>query len=226
MKINKKIKFYQASSSEMFGLEGSSKKNEKTSFFPASPYAIAKTTAHFSTKMFRNAYNIFAVSGILFNHESPIRGLEFVTRKISNEAAKISFGLSKKIELGNINAKRDWGYANDYIIGIWKMMQRKNAEDFVLATGETHSVKEFAELACKIAGISTKCIISKKENLRPSDVKNLQGNSSKARKTLNWKPKISFKQLVKMMVEEDLKRWELHLKGESFPWDIIPNQKI
>ena len=226
MKINKKIKFYQASSSEMFGLEGSSKKNEKTSFFPASPYAIAKTTAHFSTKMFRNAYNIFAVSGILFNHESPIRGLEFVTRKISNEAAKISFGLSKKIELGNINAKRDWGYANDYIIGIWKMMQRKNAEDFVLATGETHSVKEFAELACKIAGISTKCVISKKENLRPSDVKNLQGNSSRARKTLNWKPKISFKQLVKMMVEEDLKRWELHLKGESFPWDIIPNQKI
>jgi len=224
-KINSKIKFYQASSSEMFGNYNIKKKNENTPLLPTSPYAIAKTSAHYLTKMYRDAYGIFAVNGILFNHESPIRGLEFVTRKISNEIAKISLGLSKKLELGNISAKRDWGYADDYIFGIWKMLQQRQPDDFVLATGQSHSVKEFAELACNFAGISKNCIVSKKQNMRPSDVQQLQGDFSKAKKTLQWKPKVSFKQLVKMMVVEDIKRWELHLKGESFPWDVTPNVK-
>jgi len=224
-KINTKIKFYQASSSEMFGNYNIKKKDENTPLFPTSPYAIAKTSAHYLTKMYRDAYGIFAVNGILFNHESPIRGLEFVTRKISNEIAKISLGLSKKLELGNISAKRDWGYADDYVFGIWKMLQQKQSDDFVLATGKSHSVKEFVELACNFAGISQNCIVSKKQHMRPSDVQQLQGDFSKAKKTLQWKPKTSFKQLVKMMVKEDIRRWELYLKGESFPWDITPNVK-
>ena len=221
-KINTKIKFYQASSSEMYGNYKIKKKNEITPLSPTSPYAIAKTSAHYSTKMYRDAYDIFAVNGILFNHESPLRGLEFVTRKISNQVAKISLGLSKKLELGNISAKRDWGHAEDYVFGIWKMIQQKQPDDFVLATGQSHSVKEFAELACKFAGISKNCIISRKQNMRPSDVQELQGDFTKAKKTLQWKPKISFRQLVKMMVDKDFKRWELYLKGEFFPWDITP----
>ena len=224
-KINTKIKFYQASSSEMYGNYETKKKNEITPLSPTSPYAIAKTSAHYSTKMYRDAYDIFAVNGILFNHESQLRGLEFVTRKISNEVAKISLGLSKKLRLGNISAKRDWGHAEDYVFGIWKMIQQKQPDDFVLATGQSHSVKEFAELACKIAGISTNCILSGKQNMRPSDVQQLQGDFTKANKILQWKPKVSFKQLVKTMVDEDIKRWESHLKGESFPWDITPNVK-
>ena len=224
-KINTKIKFYQASSSEMYGNYETKKKNEITPLSPTSPYAIAKTSAHYSTKMYRDAYDIFAVNGILFNHESQLRGLEFVTRKISNEVAKISLGLSKKLRLGNISAKRDWGHAEDYVFGIWKMIQQKQPDDFVLATGQSHSVKEFAELACKIAGISTNCILSGKQNMRPSDVQQLQGDFTKAKKILQWKPKVSFKQLVKMMVDEDIQRWESHLKGESFPWDITPNVK-
>jgi len=225
LKINKKIKFYQASSSEMFGNYNMKKKNENTPLSPASPYAIAKTSAHYSTKMYRDAYDIFAVSGILFNHESPLRGLEFVTRKISNEVAKISLGLSKKLELGNISAKRDWGYAEDYVLGIWKMIQQKQPDDFVLATGQSHSVKEFAELACEFGGISKNCIVSRKHHLRPSDVHQLEGDFTKTKKILKWKPKISFRQLVKMMVDEDIKRWESYLKGESFVWDITPNVK-
>ena len=221
-KINKKIKFYQASSSEMYGNSKIQQKNEDTSLFPTSPYAIAKTSAYYSTKMYRDAYDIFAVNGILFNHESPLRGLEFVTRKISNEVAKISLGLSKKLELGNISAKRDWGFAEDYVLGMWNMLQQKQSDDFVLATGESHSVKEFAELACKFGGISKNCIISKKQNMRPSDVQQLNGDSTKSHKILKWKPKVTFTQLVKIMVDKDIQRWELHLKGESFPWDITP----
>lgn len=223
LKIDKKIKFYQASSSEMFGNYLSKIKNETTPFLPTSPYAIAKTSAHYLTKMYRDAYNIFAVNGILFNHESPLRGLEFVTRKISNEVAKISLGLSNKLELGNIYAKRDWGYAEDYVIGIWKMLHQKQPDDYVLATGESHSVKEFAELACSFAGISKKYIKSKKQFFRPSEVNQLKGDFTKAKKILKWTPKTSFKQLVKKMVDEDIKRWELYLKGETFAWDVTPN---
>jgi GDPmannose 4,6-dehydratase len=219
LKFNKKIKFYQASSSEMFGSEKSIVKNESTPFIPSSPYAISKLYAYWQTKLYREAYGIFAVNGILFNHESPLRGLEFVTRKISNEVAKISLGVSKKLELGNILSKRDWGYAPEYVEGIWKSLQVKNSDDYVMATNESHSVKEFVEKACKIADISLKCLKINKTNLRPFDVNHLQGDSSKAKRKLGWKPKTKFNDLVKIMVEEDIHRWEQRLKGEYLPWD-------
>jgi GDPmannose 4,6-dehydratase len=219
LKFNRKIKFYQASSSEMFGSEKSITKTETTPFMPSSPYAIAKLYAHWQTKLYRKAYGIFAVNGILFNHESPLRGLEFVTRKISNEVAKISLGLSKTLELGNILAKRDWGYAPEYVEGIWKSLHIKNPDDFILATNESHSVKEFVEKACQIADVSTKCLKITKSNLRPFDVDHLKGDYSKAKTKLRWKPKTKFNDLVKIMVEEDIHRWEQRLKGEYLPWD-------
>ncbi|BDQ31821.1 GDP-mannose 4,6-dehydratase [Nitrosopumilus zosterae] len=219
LKFNKKIKFYQASSSEMFGSEKSSIKNESTPFMPSSPYAISKLYAYWQTKLYREAYDLYAVNGILFNHESPLRGLEFVTRKISNEVAKISLGISTKLELGNISAKRDWGYAPEYVEGIWKSLQVKNPDDYVMATNESHSVKEFAEKACEIANISKKHISTSKKNLRPFDVNNLQGDYSKAKRKLGWKPKTKFNDLVKIMVQEDIHRWEQRLKGEYLPWD-------
>ncbi|RZD42827.1 MAG: GDP-mannose 4,6-dehydratase [Thaumarchaeota archaeon] len=217
---NMKVKFYQASSSEMYGNYNSVKKNETTGFSPTSPYAIAKTSAHYTTKMYRETYDMFAVNGILFNHESPLRGLDYVTRKISNQVARISLGLDKKIELGNLDAKRDWGFAQEFVIGIWKMLQQKKPDDFVLATGQSHSVREFAEAACDIAGISKNCVVSNKKYFRPSDVNELTGDSSKAKKILGWKPRITFPKLVKMMIEEDIKRWENFLKKEYFPWDV------
>lgn len=219
LKFNKKIKFYQASSSEMFGSEKSLVKNESTPFMPSSPYAISKLYAYWQTKLYREAYDLFTVNGILFNHESPLRGLEFVTRKISNEVAKISLGISKKLELGNILSKRDWGYAPEYVEAIWKSLQIKKSDDYVIATNESHSVKEFAEKACEIAGISTDCILVNKENLRPFDVDNLKGDYSKAKKKLGWKPRTKFNDLVKIMVEEDIRRWEQRLEGKHLPWD-------
>lgn len=218
-KHKKEIKFYQASSSEMYGVEKSPIKNEDTPFHPASPYAIAKLYAYWSTKMYREAYGIYSTNGILFNHESPIRGLEFVTRKISNGVAKISLGLSNKLELGNLSAKRDWGYAPEYVEGMWKMLQQKKPDDYVLATNETHSIKEFVEEACKVAGISSSKIKSTKQNFRPYDVPDLRGDYSKANRILDWKPRTTFKKLVKIMVEEDISRWQRWLKGEHFPWD-------
>jgi len=170
-KFNDKIKFYQASSSEMFGNEKSPTKNEKTSFQPASPYAIAKLYGHWAVNCYRNAYGMYASSGILFNHESPLRGMEFVTRKISNGVAKISLGITKTLILGNLAAKRDWGYAPEYVEGMWKILQQKKPDDFVLATNESHSVKESVGEACNIAGISTRHIISEKSNFRPYDGK-------------------------------------------------------
>ena len=219
LKFNKKIKFYQASSSEMFGSGKSLVQNESTPFMPSSPYAISKLYAYWQTKLYREAYGIFAVNGILFNHESPLRGLEFVTRKISNQVAKISLGISKKLELGNLLAKRDWGYAPEYVEGIWKSLQVKNSDDYVMATNESHSVKEFVEEACKIANISIKCIKTNKKNLRPFDVNHLQGDYSKAKKKLGWKPKTKFVDLVKLMVDEDIHRWEQRSHGKYLPWD-------
>ena len=219
LKFNKKIKFYQASSSEMFGSGKSLVQNESTPFMPSSPYAISKLYAYWQTKLYREAYGIFAVNGILFNHESPLRGLEFVTRKISNQVAKISLGISKKLELGNLLAKRDWGYAPEYVEGIWKSLQVKNPDDYVMATNESHSVKEFVEEACKIANISIKCLKTNKKNLRPFDVNHLQGDYSKAKKKLGWKPKTKFTDLVKLMVDEDIHRWEQRLNGKYLPWD-------
>ena len=218
-KFNPKIKFYQASSSEMYGNIKSEKKNERTSFSPTSPYAISKVHAFFETQMYRETHSLYTVNGILFNHESPLRGLEFVTRKITNEIAKISLGISKKLILGNLESKRDWGYAKEYVEMMWKMMQQKNPDDYVLATGRSHSVKEFVETACKEAGVSQNCIVSSKKYFRPSDVNHLTGDSTKAKKILGWKPKTSFAKLVKIMIEEDINRWEHFLKKEYFPWD-------
>jgi GDPmannose 4,6-dehydratase len=220
-KFNDKIKIYQASSSEMYGSETTNIKNENTSFHPSSPYAIAKLYAFWTINMYREAYKMHASNGILFNHESGLRGLEFVTRKISNGVAKISLGISNELKLGNLSASRDWGYAPEYVTGMWKMLQQKNPDDYVLATNESHSVKDFVEEACKIVGISSSKIKSTKENFRPFDVQNLQGDYSKAKKKLKWEPKVKFKKLVRIMVEEDIQKWERWQKGEYFPWDAF-----
>ena len=218
-KFNNKIKFYQASSTEMFGVNKSPLKNEKTPFHPVSPYGTAKVYAYWMVNMYRKIYGIYASNGILFNHESPIRGLEFVTRKVSNAVAKISLGLQKELQVGNLSAKRDWGYAPEFVEGMWMMLQQKNPDDYVLATNEMHSVKELIIEACSVAGIPTSKIKSVKHNLRPYDVPNLRGDYSKAGKKLGWKPKTKFKKLVKIMVEEEINRWERWINGEYFPWD-------
>jgi len=223
--INKRIKFYQASSSEMFGKMNETALNEKSKFYPRSPYAASKAFSHYITINYREAYGIFACSGMLFNHESPLRGTEFVTRKITSTLAEIKAGRKKVLELGNYYAKRDWGYAADFVEGIWKMMQARNPDDYVLATGEQHSVKEFTNYAAKLFGFNliwkkdkmndeyavdknTKKIIIKKNKdyYRPSDVSSLKGNPNKAKKKLGWYPKTKFKGLVRIMVDADRKR--------------------
>ena len=218
--FNDKIKFFQAASSEMYGLEKSITKNENTPFHPISPYSIAKVHAYWITRMYREAYGMFAVNGILFNHESPIRGIEFVTRKISNGVAKISLGLEKSLKLGNLSAQRDWGYAPEYIEGIISMMTRKKSDDYILATNETHSIKEFVDEACKVANISNSKIKSSKENFRLHDVQKTKGSYKKAKKELGWSPKTKFKKIVKIMVEADINRWEKFLKNEPQSWDL------
>ena len=220
-KFNDKIRFFQASSSEMYGIEKSVIKNENTAFYPISPYAISKVHAYWMTRMYREAYGMYTVNGILFNHESSLRGIEFVTRKISNGVAKISLGLEKNLKLGNLLAERDWGYAPEYCEGIISMMEQKESDDYILATGETHSIKEFVDEACKIANISNLKIKSSKENFRPQDIQKTKGNYNKAKKKLGWKPKTKFKKIVKIMVEADIERWEKFLKKESQPWDLI-----
>jgi len=207
--VNPKIKFYQASSSEMFGKVTETPQRETTRFHPRSPYGVAKVYGHYVTVNYRESYNIFACSGILFNHESPRRGIEFVTRKISHGVARISLGKQDKLELGNLEPKRDWGFAGDYVEAMWLMLQQEKPDDFVIATGENHSVREFVELAFKAAGISDweKYVVSNKEqHMRPAEVDYLIGDASKAEKELGWKPKTSFKELVEMMVKADLER--------------------
>jgi GDPmannose 4,6-dehydratase len=202
-----KIKFYQASSSEMFGKVTETPQKETTRFYPRSPYGVAKVYGHYITLNYRESYDLFACSGILFNHESPRRGLEFVTRKISNAVARISLGKQKKLLLGNLDSQRDWGFAGDYVEAMWRMLQQKTPDDYVIATGEKHSVKEFVELAFKAAGITDwqKYVESDKpEFLRPAEVDYLIGDYSKAKKELGWEPKTSFKQLVEMMVNADI----------------------
>ena len=206
---NKNIKFYQASSSEMYG--GSTKEpfNENSLLDPKSPYAAAKVFSHNITKIYRDSYGIFAVNGILFNHESPLRGDTFVTRKISRAVGRIYSNLQTKLTLGNLGATRDWGYAGDYVEGMYLMMQHETPEDWVLSTGESHSVQEFAELAFNIVGLNWKdYVITSEKYKRPNEVHDLLGDSSKARKYLNWHPKTSFKELVQIMVEEDVKNAE------------------
>ena len=218
--ISPNSKFYQASSSEMFGLVQQVPQTESTPFYPRSPYAAAKLYAHWITVNYREAYKLYACSGILFNHESPLRGLEFVTRKITNAVAKIKVGLQKDLYLGNLDAKRDWGYAPDFIEAQWLMLQQDIPEDFVIATGEAHTVREFAELAFKEVDLDYKDYVRTDPKLfRPSEVDLLVGDPSYAKKKLGWKPKVMFKELVKIMVQADLEKWERYLKGERFAWD-------
>ena len=199
------VKFYQASSSEMFG-NYSEIKNEHSPFLPRSPYGVAKVFAHNMVNHYREAHDLFASCGILFNHESPLRGLEFVTRRISYELAQIKFKKKTKLNLGNLKAKRDWGFAGDYVEAMWLMMQQDHPHDYVIATGESHSVEEFLSLATEIAGLGDwhDFVEIDKQFLRPTDIEDLVGDSSKARKELGWKPKVNFKELVKMMVEHDI----------------------
>ena len=207
--VDKRIKFYQASSSEMFGMVQQTPQTEKTPFYPRSPYGVAKVYGHFITVNYRESYNLFAVSGILFNHESPRRGLEFVTRKITDAAARISLGMAKELRLGNLNSKRDWGFAGDYVEAMWQMLQEKQPQDFVIATGATHTVREFAAVAFDHVGLNWKKYVKvDKEFYRPAEVNLLLGNPGKARRILGWKPRVSFDQLVRMMVDADLARVE------------------
>jgi GDPmannose 4,6-dehydratase len=201
-----KAKFYQASSSEMFGKVRQVPQNEETPFYPRSPYGVAKVYGHWITVNYRESYDMFAVSGILFNHESPRRGLEFVTRKISNAVARIKLGKQDFVELGNLDAKRDWGYAKDYVEAMHLMLQQKNPDDYVISTGETHSVREFLELACKSAGLGDwqKYHKHNKKYDRPAEVDLLIGDPSKAKKVLKWEPKTKFEELVDIMVKADL----------------------
>lgn len=219
-------KFYFAATSEMFGktyLLTDRPLREGDVFQPMSPYAAAKLYGYWITRIYREGYGLFAANGVLFNHESPLRGLEFVTRKIANEVAKISLGLSKELRLGNLNAKRDWGYAPEYVEAMWLMLQQKEPEDYVIATGEMHSVMEFVQKAFDTVGLNwQKHVKVDKRFLRPLDVPALSGDYSKAKEKLGWEPKVRFDELVKIMVNEEVNRWQRWLKGERFPWDA-PN---
>ena len=202
---DKEIKYYQASSSEMFGGIDNKPLNENSKFIPKSPYAIGKVFAHEMTKIYRESYNLFAVNGILFNHESPFRGETFVTRKITKAVGRISQGIQKKLTLGNLDASRDWGFAGDYVEGMYLMMQHSNADDWVLSSNETHTVREFVQIAFQHVGLDwEEYVQTSKKYERPNEVVHLLGDSSKARNLLGWKPKHSFKDLVKMMVEADV----------------------
>lgn len=210
--VDRGIRFYQASSSEMFGKVLEVPQRESTPFYPRSPYGVAKAYGHFITVNYRESYGIFACSGILFNHESPRRGREFVTRKITETAAKIKLGLAEKLYLGNLKSQRDWGFAGDYVNAMYLMLQQEKADDFVIATGETHSVEEFVSIAFERLELDYKKYVEVDKNLfRPAEVDQLVGDSSKARKVLNWKPTVTFKELVHMMVDSDLKK----LKSET-----------
>ena len=202
---DKEIKFYQASSSEMYGGKSKIILTEESPFDPRSPYAVSKVFAHNMTKMYRDSYNLFCVNGILFNHESPLRGQTFVTRKITRAVGRIHLGIQGKLTLGNLDASRDWGFAGDYTKGMYLMMQHTEPDDWVLATGETHTVKEFAELAFSELGLNWEdYVVTSGKYSRPNEVHHLLGDASKAKKELNWKLETSFKDLVKLMVESDL----------------------
>jgi GDPmannose 4,6-dehydratase len=206
-RVNPDIRFYQASSSEMFGKVREVPQSETTPFYPRSPYGVAKAYGHFITVNYRESYSLFAVSGILFNHESPRRGLEFVTRKISDGVARIKLGLTDELRLGNLDAKRDWGFAGDYVEAMWLMLQASGPDDYVIATGEEHSVHECADIAFAHAGLDASLYIKTDPAfLRPAEVDHLVGDSSKAREKLDWEPRTSFQQLVEMMVDADLER--------------------
>jgi GDPmannose 4,6-dehydratase len=216
--VSPRIRFYQASSSEMFGKVRQTPQTELTAFHPRSPYGVAKVYGHYITLNYRESYGLFACSGILFNHESPRRGLEFVTRKITNAVARIKLGVDESVALGNIDSKRDWGFAGDYVRAMHLMMQQDEPDDHVIATGETHSVREFLDLAFARAGLSWQEHVTVDERLlRPAEVDLLVGDASKAQRVLGWRPTISFSELVAMMVDADLATVAVSLAGSAPP---------
>ncbi|MGC1381480.1 MAG: GDP-mannose 4,6-dehydratase [Candidatus Baltobacteraceae bacterium] len=206
--VDPAIRFYQASSSEMFGRVVESPQSEKTPFYPRSPYGVAKVYGHWITVNYRESYALYACSGMLFNHESPRRGKEFVTRKISDGVARIKLGLAKELRLGNLDARRDWGYAGDFVRAIWLMLQQAQPDDYVIATGRTHSVRDFLAIAFEAAGLGSyePYVVTDPRFVRPAEVDMLTGDASKAKRNLGWSPDVSFEQLVAMMVEADIER--------------------
>jgi len=214
--VNPRIKFYQASSSEMFGKVREVPQTEKTEFYPRSPYGVAKLYGHWITVNYRESYNMFCCSGILFNHESPRRGLEFVTRKVTNAAAKIKLGLENELRLGNLDAKRDWGFAGDYVKAMWLMLQQDEPEDYVIATSITHSVKDLVKIAFDHVNLNWEdYVVVDPKFVRPAEVDLLLGDSTKAVEKLGWKPEVDFKSLIKMMVNADLEKVknDIHLSN-------------
>jgi GDPmannose 4,6-dehydratase len=205
--VDREIRFYQASSSEMFGKAQESPQTERTPFYPRSPYGVAKVYGHWITVNYRESYGIFACSGILFNHTSPRRGKEFVTRKVTDGVAHIKAGGAQQLLLGNLDARRDWGYAGDYVEAMWQMLQQPAPDDYVIATGETHSVQEMCEIAFARAGLRWQDYVSVDPKLvRPAEVDRLQGDAAKAKRVLGWQPRVTFRQLIEMMVDADLGR--------------------
>jgi GDPmannose 4,6-dehydratase len=215
--VDPSIRFYQASSSEMFGMVRESPQNESTPFYPRSPYGVAKLYGHWITVNYRESYNLFTCSGILFNHESPRRGLEFVTRKVTYAAARIKLGMQQEIKMGNLDAERDWGYAGDYVQAMWLMLQHDKPKDFVIGTGITHSVRNLLEAAFGYLGLDYRTYLRVDPSLlRPAEVYHLRGDSSKAERILGWKPTVGFENLIKMMVDEDLARLKKNFAVPSF----------
>jgi len=213
-------RIYQASTSELYGNGSSKLKDENTIFFPESPYAAAKLYSYWISRIYRKGYNMFISNGILFNHESPIRGLEFVTRKVTNSVARIKLGLQKKLYLGNLDAIRDWGYAGDYVEAIWLMMQQDKPDDFVISTGVGHSVRELCEFVFNEAGLNWEEYVAIDPSMkRVVDVDSLIGDNSKAKRELGWSPRVSFEELLRLMYHEDLRRWKDTLSGKKVIWD-------
>jgi GDPmannose 4,6-dehydratase len=212
--VDPSIRLYQASSSEMFGKVREVPQTELTPFYPRSPYGVSKVFAHYITVNYRESYELFAVSGILFNHESPRRGLEFVTRKVTDGVARIKLGLSRELRLGNLDAQRDWGFAGDYVRAMWLMLQQDEPDDFVVATGESHSVRELVEIAFRHAGLDWQEYVKTDPGLlRPAEVDHLIGDPAKARRVLNWQPSVDFNGLVRMMVDADIARLSAKTPG-------------
>ena len=214
--VNPDIRMYQASSSEMFGKVQETPQTETTPFYPRSPYGVAKVYGYWITINYRESYDIFACNGILFNHESPLRGLEFVTRKISDGVARIKLGIQNELLLGNLDAKRDWGFAGDFVHAMWLMLQANKPDDYVIATGEQHSVRDFCKIAFGTVGLNLEDYVGIDPRFyRPAEVETLLGDPAKAKTKLGWEPQVTFEQLVTMMVEEDIKRIEREIKLES-----------
>ena len=222
IKTDRRLKVYQASTIEIFGYGKVRRLGAHMPFHPVNPYAVAKLYAHWLGQMYREDFGLFICNGIMFNHESPLRGLNFVTRRISNAAARIALGLDSALTLGNLDSRRDWGYAPEYVDAAWRMLQQDAPDDYIIATGRWHSVREFVVKAFSAAGLDWEQYVKTDPALvRPVDVPFAMGNNSKARKVLGWQPQVKFDRLVEIMVEEDLARWRRHLKGEVFPWDAV-----